>query len=60
MDNIYSKLSSDAFFQNPYALYKELQTENPIIYVTELQAWIVTKYEDIIQGLNNPYLTADR
>lgn len=60
MESIDSKLSSPEFFQEPYILYNQLQKESPILYIQELKTWMITRYEDIVQGLNNNCLTADR
>ena len=44
-------------FSNPKELYndfKEARLNSPIVFSEELKAWLVTKYDDIIEVLRNP------
>jgi cytochrome P450 len=40
--------------ENPYPFYARARSEEPIFYSDELQAWIVTRYDDIFSILNQP------
>jgi hypothetical protein len=38
---------------NPYPLYRRLQREDPVHWDCYLHAWIVTRYEDVVQVLQH-------
>jgi len=38
---------------NPYPLYHQLRTEDPVHWDTFLHAWVVTRYEDVVRVLVN-------
>jgi cytochrome P450 len=40
-------LLSDEFFQNPYPVYEELRSQDPVHWSEQLGAWIVTRYADV-------------
>jgi cytochrome P450 len=50
------------FIQDPHAVYERLRKEGPVqrvILPAGLQAWVVTRYEDVRAGLANPALRKD-
>jgi cytochrome P450 len=50
------------FIQDPHALYQRLRNEGPISTVTFLggvPAWLVTRYQEARQLLNDPRLGKD-
>jgi cytochrome P450 len=51
-----------AFFADPYALYARLRAERPVARARTpvgLPVWIVTRYDDVRQALNDPRLAKD-
>ena len=46
--------------ENPYPFYERARSEEPIFYSDELQAWIVTRYDDIHSILNQPDVFSSR
>lgn len=39
---------------DPYPIYKSLRTEAPVYWDEQLQAWLVSRYDDVIDVLGNP------
>lgn len=46
--------------ENPYPFYARARSEEPIFYSDEMQAWIVTRYDDIFSILNQPDVFSSR
>ncbi|QBD82870.1 cytochrome P450 [Ktedonosporobacter rubrisoli] len=44
----------------PHAFYAELRSTEPLIYIKELDAWVVTTYEDALWLFKDPRFTKDR
>jgi hypothetical protein len=51
---------SEQFLNNPYPIYRWLRENAPVYWSEELQAWIVSRYEDVTAAIANPLLAADR
>lgn len=52
----------EGFFADPHALYRRLREESPVVRVmmpTGVDAWMVTRYEDVRPALNDPRLSKD-
>jgi cytochrome P450 len=50
------------FFADPYSMYAQLRTENPVARARTpvgLPVWLVTRYDDARQALNDPRLSKD-
>ncbi|WP_254565617.1 cytochrome P450 [Oscillatoria sp. HE19RPO] len=45
---------SPEFRANPYPTYRYLQTHHPIYYRAERKDWLLTRYADIVEVLQNP------
>jgi pimeloyl-[acyl-carrier protein] synthase len=45
---------SPEFRANPYPTYHYLRTHHPIYYRSERKDWVLTRYADILEVLNNP------
>ncbi|HSP77694.1 MAG TPA: cytochrome P450 [Myxococcaceae bacterium] len=45
---------------NPFLLYKTLRDCNPVHWSSELQAWLITRHEDVAACFRDPRLSADR
>jgi cytochrome P450 len=43
---------------NPYPLYRRLREEEPVHWETTEQAWLITRYEDVVAALKEPSLSA--
>jgi cytochrome P450 len=48
---------SPAFNQNPYTVYKTLRDEHPIFFSEQLNAYVLSRYEDVAAALRNPVFT---
>lgn len=48
-------LLSSSFIQNPYPIYQWLRENDPVHRVKS-GAWLITRYEDIVNALANPFL----
>jgi cytochrome P450 len=38
---------SDAIFDDPYPIYKQLRDESPVHYLEEFECWFVSRFEDV-------------
>lgn len=47
-------------FRDPYPLARWLREHDPVHWSRELGAWIVTRYADVVAGLHDPRLSAER
>jgi cytochrome P450 len=48
-----------AFIANPYPVYQLLRAHAPVVYVPEIQAWVVSRYADAAAALKDPRLGVD-
>lgn len=55
-------LNLPGFFANPYPIYGRLQTQDPVHWSDHWQAWVITRYDDVMTILRNPahFLNAGR
>lgn len=53
-------LFSPAALQNPYPLYQQMRTEDPVHYSEALGYWFLTRYTDVEAALRDERLSADR
>ncbi len=45
---------------NPYPMYRQLREEDPVHWSPLLEAWILTRYDDVLAVLKHPRFSADR
>jgi cytochrome P450 len=45
---------------NPYPLYRQLREQDPVHWSPLLEAWILTRYDDVLEVLKHPRFSADR
>ena len=45
---------------DPYPLYKRLREEDPVHWSEILDAWVVTRYDDVVAVLKGPRFSAER
>ncbi len=45
---------------NPYPLYRQLREEDPVHWSPLLEAWVLTRYDDVLEVLKHPRFSADR
>jgi cytochrome P450 len=45
---------------DPYPLLDELRATDPVHWSDDLDAWLVTRYDDVLAGLTNPVLGNER
>src|SRR5271169_5377111 len=48
--SLYHLLSPEVL-ADPYPLYRRLRTEDPVLWDPFLHAWVVTRYDDVVQVL---------
>ncbi|OJT16277.1 hypothetical protein BO221_50920 [Archangium sp. Cb G35] len=46
--------------RDPVPLYRELRENHPVHWVEEIQSWLVTRHDDVINCFRSPDLSADR
>ena len=46
------------YFADPYAFYHRLRAEAPVFWSEKLNAWLLTRYDDVMRGLNDPRLNS--
>src|SRR5262245_47722329 len=51
--------ASPAFDEDPYPFYKYLRENAPVYWWAEGQAWVVTRYEDVLACLQDKRLSLD-
>ncbi len=49
--NFDSELTADAFFRDPYSVYRRLREEAPVYWCAAWNAWIVTRHDDVMRVL---------
>ena len=45
---------SEAQLENPYLFFKEARNQEPVFYSSVVNAYVITKYEDVLNILKNP------
>lgn len=57
-----ARLTSDAFFDNPHAVYHQLRAEAPVYWSEAWAAWVLTRYDDshAVVGNHAQFSSADR
>jgi cytochrome P450 len=45
---------------DPYPFYHLLRSKNPVLWMPQLDAWLITSYEFVSQALRNPQFSSDR
>jgi cytochrome P450 len=46
--------------ENPYLFYARARQEEPVFFSPDLEAWVVTRYEDVLAVLNQPDLFSSK
>lgn len=50
----------DKYKSNPYPFYHQLRSQHDIFWDERLNAWVLTRYQDIVEALKNPQLSNQR
>ncbi|MCH9016569.1 MAG: hypothetical protein IIB89_02230 [Chloroflexi bacterium] len=45
---------------DPYPRYEQLRSEDPVHWNEGIQAWVLTGYQDVLDALRDPRLSAER
>ncbi len=45
---------------DPYPLFHQMRREDPVHWSEPIQAWVLTRYEDVLKAFRDPRLSADR
>jgi cytochrome P450 PksS len=51
-------LTSPAFLEDPYPVYRRMRREDPVYWSEGLGAWVLTRYNDVLTALRNPSLSS--
>jgi cytochrome P450 len=55
-----AQLLTPEYLANPYALYSQLRTQEPVFWDEQAGAWVLTQYSDAVSALRDPRLSAER
>ncbi len=55
----YTPLSPEVI-ANPYPMYQLLRANDPVHWSPLMEAWVLTRYDDVVAVLTNPNMSADR
>jgi len=55
-----SGLLTPEYLANPYRYYAQLRDTEPVHWSERLNAWVLTRYEDVRAALKNPHLISGR
>src|SRR6186713_290789 len=53
-------LSSAGFFADPESTFRLMRERDPVYFDPALDAWILTRYDDVNEALRSPDLSVDR
>lgn len=53
-------LLSEDFLANPYQYYAQLREYDPVCWSDQLNAWVLTRYQDVRAALTNPLLISGK
>ncbi|MFF3752711.1 cytochrome P450 [Streptomyces sp. NPDC002018] len=53
-------LLTPEFREDPYPTLRQMRRSDPVHFSPQLNAWLVTRYEDVVTGLAHPAISADR
>ena len=53
-------LLTPANIENPYPIYRVLREDDPVHWSDFVHGWLVTRYEDVQRGLQDPRFSANR
>lgn len=59
LDEVHGFLTSQ-FYDNPYAFYHILQDADPIHWSAKTNSWLITRYDDVANGLRDAAFSAKR
>jgi cytochrome P450 len=51
---------SDAIFDDPFPIYRQMRDEAPLLYLEEFDCFFLSRFEDIWNVIDDPRLTATR
>ena len=51
-----TELLSPAYLADPYQYYRALREGEPVHWSDRLNAWVLTRYDDVLSALRNPRL----
>lgn len=54
------RLFGAAMREDPYSVYRELRESDPVHWDEPLQAWVLTRYDDVALALNDPRFSSRR
>ncbi|GHO48804.1 cytochrome P450 [Ktedonospora formicarum] len=46
------------YLSHPYTLYQQLREQDPIYWDAGIQAWVLTRYDDVLAALHDPRLSS--
>ncbi len=51
-------LTSPAFLEDPYPIYRRMRQDDPVYWSEGLGAWVLTRYNDVLAALRHPALSS--
>jgi pimeloyl-[acyl-carrier protein] synthase len=51
-------LTSPAFLEDPYPVYRRMRQQDPVYWSEGLGAWILTRYNDVLAAIRHPALSS--
>jgi hypothetical protein len=51
-----TRMATPEFLENPYELFREIRETDPVHFVPELNAWLLTRFADVRDAFNDPRL----
>jgi cytochrome P450 PksS len=55
-----AELANPTALADPHPVFHRMRREEPVHYSRVLEAWLVTRYDDVLRGLRDPRLSSDR
>src|SRR5947199_204886 len=53
-------LTNPAVLADPYPLFRRLREQDPVHWSEAIQAWVVTRYRDVLEAFRHPALSSNR
>ena len=53
-------LANPEVLENPFPLYRRMRREDPVHWSEAMQAWVLTRHDDVHKALRDPRLSANR
>jgi cytochrome P450 len=55
-----SPLDDPSMLENPYPLYQQIRSTDPVHWWDALKVWVLTRYADVVTALHDPLMSTER